>query len=79
MTTQTKLAKACMGGWCAIRDRCANYLADSRHQPAERLCDPGHDGFSLVSDIRISRAQPVAQPEETHEDHIPAVPHDAVD
>lgn len=29
---------ACMGGFCSQRDRCANYLTDSRNRISERLC-----------------------------------------
>lgn len=34
---------ACMGGWCKLREKCADYQADPREypthvQPVERLC-----------------------------------------
>lgn len=35
---------ACMGGWCALRDRCQHFHADDRSEPAERLCPPTQDG-----------------------------------
>lgn len=35
---------ACMGGWCALRDRCPHFHADDRGDPAERLCPPKKDG-----------------------------------
>lgn len=35
-----------MGGWCALRDRCALHVAIDRSAPFERLCEPGQkDGF----------------------------------
>lgn len=37
-------APACMGGWCALRDRCPHFHADDRSEPAERLCPPRQDG-----------------------------------
>ena len=33
---------ACMGGWCAVRDRCAHYHARSG-TPVERLCARGDE------------------------------------
>ena len=40
-----------MGGFCALREKCANYLRpQSRHNPAERLCVPGRDGM-LAADL----------------------------
>lgn len=36
--------KACMGGWCRIRERCQHYGARDGAEPAERLCEPGRDG-----------------------------------
>lgn len=32
--------KACMGGWCRSREKCAHYHvpASLRHSPVERLC-----------------------------------------
>ncbi len=34
--------KACMGGRCQRRERCAHYVEPTtRENPAERLCDPG--------------------------------------
>lgn len=43
--------KACMGGWCAIRDRCPLYNAPDRRSPAERLCMPGMDGWLASTDV----------------------------
>lgn len=34
---------ACMGGWCAARNRCAHHLATDRRHVAERLCDRGQE------------------------------------
>lgn len=45
---------ACMGGWCTKREHCPHYHAEYRHQPAERLCVPGMDGFSDVVPIRLT-------------------------
>lgn len=36
--------KACMGGWCRIRDKCPHFHARDTSRPAERLCVPGADG-----------------------------------
>lgn len=38
----------CMGGFCALRERCAHYHAEARWEPSERLCRPGQDGISDV-------------------------------
>lgn len=47
----------CMGGWCARRDRCANYHAASPDsQPAERLCVPGKDGEGVDYPVRMHSA-----------------------
>jgi hypothetical protein len=34
---------ACMGGWCKLREDCANYHAEG-DEPSERLCESGADG-----------------------------------
>lgn len=45
----------CMGGWCAKREKCPHYRA-SGQQPAERLCERGHDGVWIVNaDAFITR------------------------
>lgn len=36
--------RPCMGGWCARRDTCSHYTAESGRTPSERLCIPGQDG-----------------------------------
>jgi hypothetical protein len=41
--------QACMGGWCAKRDHCQHYHAEDRREPAERLCEPGHDGMPVTT------------------------------
>lgn len=43
---------ACMGGWCTQRDHCARFHAEDRREPAERLCQPGHDGVVVVEPTR---------------------------
>lgn len=45
----------CMGGFCALRDHCAHYHADSLQHPAERLCIPGQDGQSDVVAVVMSK------------------------
>lgn len=43
------MAAACMGGWCAVRDRCKHHQAENRSKPTERLCEPGtHDAFEPI-------------------------------
>lgn len=52
------MTTACMGGWCARRDHCANYHAASvDQQPAERLCPPGQDGAGLqeIEDMTVTK------------------------
>ena len=47
---------ACMGGWCAKREKCPHY--DEKAPPvAERLCLKGVDGVRLVdaSPFRVIR------------------------
>ena len=51
--------RACMGGWCAIRDRCENHHVDAGLvTPAERLCIPGQDGSSALASVRSPRIDP---------------------
>lgn len=36
--------RSCMGGWCAVRERCASYGAPG--YAIERRCQPGqHDAY----------------------------------
>lgn len=48
----------CMGGWCAVRDRCTRYLAGhvGGPRPVERLCVPGTDGFAYGRRVPIMQA-----------------------
>lgn len=39
--------QACMGGWCAQRDKCPHYHAVNRGAPHERLCISGQDGVMV--------------------------------
>lgn len=34
---------ACMGGWCTVRDRCAQHLTMARRVVVERMCERGHE------------------------------------
>lgn len=34
---------ACMGGWCTVRDRCAQHLTMSRRVVVERMCERGNE------------------------------------
>ena len=47
--------QACMGGWCKKRAHCANYHAENRDEPEERLCAPGQDGEGLTHPIRFHK------------------------
>jgi hypothetical protein len=49
------ITPACMGGWCALRDDCPRYHAQSGEEPSERLCEPGRDGVSATYPVRIQR------------------------
>lgn len=40
--------KACMGGFCAVRERCPHYHATRRTCPSERLCLRGEDGWQVT-------------------------------
>ena len=43
---ETARVTACMGGWFGKRAACRNYTAPTDNaDPAERLCEPGHDGY----------------------------------
>lgn len=56
---------ACMGGFCAIRDRCARYHQwHRRAQPSERLCENTgwHSMFIQVQAKADRDAFPVVQP-----------------
>ena len=35
------MTPACLGGWCAVRDRCERHITDDREIVAERLCERG--------------------------------------
>jgi hypothetical protein len=54
--TRAHFARACMGGWCALRDHCPHYHASFRGEPAERLCPPGRDGLSEVVQLDLRPA-----------------------
>lgn len=64
----TTLLMPCMGGWCAKREHCANYHQGSPdHEPAERICETGHDGHSPWAIVIPLQTAPVsAQPGEHH-------------
>jgi hypothetical protein len=47
--------KACMGGFCGLRESCRHYTTDDRRDPAERLCEPGQDGEA----IEVRRFKPI--------------------
>ena len=50
MIARNVLVPACMGGFCAVRTRCARYHALNRSYPSERLCSPnGHDAWQPVA------------------------------
>lgn len=49
------MSAACMGGWCARRGACPLYRAAPPREPAERLCDPGADGFVDGLPLRMER------------------------
>lgn len=49
--------QACMGGFkCRIREGCANYHAEYREEPSERLCKRGEDGVGRDTQILIRRS-----------------------
>lgn len=47
--------RACMGGWCLIREICPHYSAEGDPEPADRLCVPEQDGIGKEFPIRITR------------------------
>lgn len=48
---------ACMGGFCASRDKCRLYHARSAKFIAERLCEPGrNDSFEPVRVVQPPNA-----------------------
>lgn len=49
MTTE----RACMGGWCRLRENCERYLQPLRNFPIERRCGPG------VADRYVPATYPV--------------------
>ncbi len=51
-------AKPCMGGWCALRDRCPHHEPTGR-KPAERLCVPGQDGVVQTLMVDLAQRAPV--------------------
>jgi hypothetical protein len=55
--------KACMGGFkCSLREGCANYHAENREEPSERLCKKGADGVGRDVQILIRSASDDVQP-----------------
>lgn len=50
------MTQACMGGFCQKRGHCANYHAEDRREPVERICAPGHDGEGVEAPVRLHRA-----------------------
>ncbi len=62
-------ARACMGGWCAVRENCKYFHVNSpaRLSPVERLCEPKthsffhpepHDAFEV---LRMLPSIPIEQ------------------
>jgi hypothetical protein len=47
--------RACMGGWCALREHCPHFHATRRDSPSERLCTPGMDGHSDVVRLQLTQ------------------------
>lgn len=56
------MIKACMGGFCALRDRCPNFHAEFRGSPNERLCLPGKDGESDVALVSLPESRFSTEP-----------------
>jgi hypothetical protein len=54
--------KACMGGFCHLREKCGHHMApSSKEDPAERLCTPGAEkAMFFVSAVRAQQAAGVA-------------------
>ena len=48
-------SRACMGGWCGLRDECERHTTDDRARAVERLCEPGMDGILEDAPIRFHR------------------------
>ncbi len=41
--------ESCMGGWCAVRQRCPYYRpGDALSEPVERMCMPGQEVREVV-------------------------------
>ena len=59
------MTQACLGGWCRKRNQCANYRAEDRREPAERLCVPGADGVGR--DVPVFIRTPVEALEQKQE------------
>lgn len=50
----TQAITACMGGFCAHREKCQRYRAPDRREPAERLCAKDrHDRWIPVQDAYV--------------------------
>lgn len=52
---------SCMGGWCALRDHCRHYHAADRTTPSERLCRPGQDGVSDITEVQVTKQHRVVR------------------
>lgn len=68
---------ACMGGFCAIRERCENYHATDRRWPVERLCERGQDGkvsaWRALSAPVLAKGGEVANPQNPWTSEVHAV------
>lgn len=72
MVTHTDtFTRACMGGFCELRDACAHHHAVDRREPSERLCVRGQDG-NLRIEVYPKGLQILALFRATHDQHIGA-------
>lgn len=67
--------KACMGGFCAARERCPHHNTEDRSNPFERLCLRGEDGWQAAENaqggtVRRNVLHAVAMPRATEKGQV---------
>ena len=67
--------KACMGGFCAVRERCPHYQSEQRAEPSERLCLRGEDGWQATENssggtVRRNVLYAVAMPRDAEKGQV---------
>jgi hypothetical protein len=58
MKDTTMKTKACLGGFCHLREKCAHHHSPDRYEdPSERLCTPGAERAMFFVPVADSAAE----------------------